>query len=413
MAKKTVLILGGGMGGISAASELRRLLPPEHKIVLIEKEAQHAFAPSFLWLMSGDRAPGDIVRNVHRMVPTGVEVIVDQVEAIDLSSRSVRTSSRAMSYDFLIVSLGAELAPEMIPGLGEAASTFYTFDGALKLKETLRDFAGGTVALVVSSLPYKCPGAPHEGAMLIADVLHRRGLESKASIHLFTPEAQPMPVAGPGLGASVRGMLEERKIAFHPLSKLLSVEASKRELQFEGQSPFSYDLLVAVPPHRGHRVAREAGLANEAGWIPVDRTTLATRHQGVFAIGDATALQSPGRWKPDAPLVLPKAGVFAHTQALVVARNIAAELNGSAQRVTFIGDGYCALECGQGRAGFAFGNFFAEPHPEIEMRRPGRSMHLGKVLFEKYWLGRGMKRTGLRIVGNLGARLLRMPALLE
>ena len=413
MVAKTVLILGGEMGGISAACELRRLLPAEHKIVLIEKEAQHAFAPSFLWLMSGARAPGDIVRDVHRMVPRGVEVMIDQVEAIDLSSRSVRTSSRAMSYDFLIVSLGAELAPEMIPGLSEAAYTFYTFDGAIRLRGALRDFGGGKVAVVVSSVPYKCPGAPHEGAMLIADVLSRRGLGSKVSIHLFTPEGQPMPVAGPALGASVREMLEARRIAFHPLHKLLSVDASKRALQFEGQAPFAYDLLVVVPPHRGHRVARDAGLANEAGWVPVDRETLATRNEGVYAIGDATALQIPGRWKADVPMPLPKAGVFAHSQALVVARNIASEVNGSAQRVKFMGDGYCALECGQGRAGFAFGNFFAEPHPGIELRRPGRIMHLGKVLFEKYWLGRGMKRKALRIVGNLGARIFGIPALLQ
>ena len=132
MAEKTVLILGGGMGGISAACELRRLLPPKNKIALIEKEAQHAFAPSFLWLMSSDRAPGNIVRDVHRMVPRGVDVMIDHVESIDLTSHSVRTSSRSMSYDFLIVSLGAELWPEMIPGLSEAAYTFYTFDGAIR-----------------------------------------------------------------------------------------------------------------------------------------------------------------------------------------------------------------------------------------------------------------------------------------
>ena len=78
------------------------------------------------------------MRDVHRMVPRGIEVMIDQVEAIDLSSRSVRTSSGAMSYDFPIVSLGAELAPETLPGLSEAAYTFYTFDGATKLKAVLR-----------------------------------------------------------------------------------------------------------------------------------------------------------------------------------------------------------------------------------------------------------------------------------
>ena len=135
------------------------------------------------------------------------------------------------------------------------------------------------------------------------------------------------------------------------------------------------------------------------------------RHRSPTTFSWRCRLTDPDRWKPDVPTLLPKAGVFARTQALVVARNIAAEVNGSAQRVKFMGDGYCALECG--RAGFAFGNFFAEPQPSIRMRRAGRSMHLGKVLFEKNWLGRGMKRNALRIVGNFAARLLGMPALLQ
>jgi sulfide:quinone oxidoreductase len=65
MSGKTILILGGGVGGLTAASELRRLLPGEHRIVLVEKNPQHAFAPSFLWLMTGDRQQEQITRDVH------------------------------------------------------------------------------------------------------------------------------------------------------------------------------------------------------------------------------------------------------------------------------------------------------------------------------------------------------------
>ena len=64
---KTILILGGGIGGLVAANELRRLLPREHRIVLVEKNAQHAFAPSFLWLMTGDRRPEQITRDVRQL----------------------------------------------------------------------------------------------------------------------------------------------------------------------------------------------------------------------------------------------------------------------------------------------------------------------------------------------------------
>jgi sulfide:quinone oxidoreductase len=261
------------------------------------------------------------------------------------------------------------------------------------------------VAVVVSALPYKCPGAPHEGAMLLGDSFRRRGLRGKVDLHLFTPEPQAMPVAGPELGAAVSGMLDSRGIAFHPSHKLTAVRPEARELVFEGKPAARYDLLVAIPPHRGPRLVREAGLTNEAGWVPVDRRTLATPRERVYAIGDVTAIPIPGRWKSEVPLMLPKAGVFAHEQARVVARRIAADISGSAVHEEFCGDGYCMLEAGEDLAGFAFGNFFAEPVPEIRLRRVGPAWHLGKVLFEQWWLTPpGLRRRALELALKAGAR---------
>ena len=187
MSGKTILILGGGIGGLVVANELRRLLPAGHRIVLVEKNSRHAFAPSFLWLMTGDRQPEQITRDVRQLVRPGVELILAEAQAIDLSHRRLQTSTQTINYDYLIVALGAELAPGTIPGLAESAQTYYTFDGATKLRDTLRNFAGGKVAVVVSALPYKCPGAPHEGAMLIANTLRQRGLSDTTEVHLFTP----------------------------------------------------------------------------------------------------------------------------------------------------------------------------------------------------------------------------------
>ena len=413
MSGKTIVILGGGVGGLVAANELRRLLPRGHRIVLVEKNPQHAFAPSFLWLMTGDRHASQITRQVRKLVRPGVEVIQAEARAIDAARRQVETDTQTFSYDYLIVTLGAELAPETIPGLSEGGHTFYTFEGAAQLHEALQGLTGGTVAVVVAAMPYKCPGAPHEAALLMADFFRRRGLQEKVQVHLFTPEAQPMPVAGPELGAAVRSMLETKGIAFHPLHKLTSVDAQARLLHFESKEPVRYDLLAAIPPHRGPRIVRDAKLANEAGWVPVDRATLMTCHESVYAIGDVTAIPIPGRWKPDVPLMLPKAGVFAHAQAEVVARRIAAELTGARAKDVFCGDGYCMLEAGEDLAGFAFGNFFAEPAPEVRLQKMGKAWHIGKVLFEQWWLAPfGIKRSLLGLTIRLGGKVYGIPVVL-
>jgi sulfide:quinone oxidoreductase len=410
---KAILVLGGGVGGLVVANEIRRKLPGEHRVLLVEKNPRHAFAPSFLWLMTGDRRPEQITCDLRQLVRPGVDLILAEAQAIDLNNRSMQTSEQVIDYDYLVIALGAELAPEIIPGLEQDAHTFYSFEGAQKLRDTLRSFQGGKVAVVVSALPYKCPGAPHEGAMLIADSLRRHELGDRAEVHLFTPETQPMPVAGPVLGEAVKRMLEDKGVAFHPQHKLIRVEPAKRELHFEDKDPVQYDLLVAIPPHRSPQVVREAGLANPAGWVPVDRYSLQTEFEGVYALGDVTAISIPGKWKPGVSLMLPKAGVFAHSQAEVVANRLAAQVIGNELPKNFPGIGYCMLEAGESLAGFAFGDFFAEPSPNIELRQTGKTWHLGKVLLEQWWLAPyGIRRTVLRLALSLGAKGLGIPVIL-
>jgi sulfide:quinone oxidoreductase len=405
-----ILILGAGVGGQVVANELRRRLSSEHYVTLIDRDMRHAFAPSFLWVMTGERQPQHVTRDVRVLVRPGVEVINAEIRRIDVANRRVETNHESLAYDYLVVALGADLAPEDIPGLPSAAHTFYTLDGATQLRTALDGVGGGTVAVVVSALPYKCPGAPHEAAMLLADFFRRRGRRGTVDVHLFTPEPQPLPVAGPVLGEAVQQMLAQRRIGFHPSHKLTAVNPDTRELLFDAKPPVKYDLLVAIPPHRPPALVREAGLANDSGWIPVDRQTLATRHEHVYAIGDITAVAIPGRWKPDVPLMLPKAGVFAHAEALVVARRIAAEIAGVAATDTFCGDGFCMLEAGEDLAGIAFGDFFAEPSPHVNVRSIGKAWHLGKVLFETWWLAPwGMRRRALETALKLGSRIYGIP----
>lgn len=380
MPGKTILILGGGIGGQVAANRLRRLLGREYRIVLVDRERTFTFSPSLLWMIVGAREPAQFSRDLSRLARKGIEVVEAEVTAIDPAARRVSTSAGEFAGDYLVIALGSELAHERVPGWKPSATNFYCLKGAELTRSALTSFQGGRLCLVVTATPYKCPAAPYEAAMLIADYFTRRGIREKVDLHVYTPEPLPMPVAGPVLGNAVRQMMEQRGIGFHPNHKLERVDGDARVLIFTGGEQAQFDLLLGIPPHQAPSVVRDAGLLGDTGWIPVDARTLKTRYEGVYAIGDVTTIMLPVG-KP-----LPKAGVFAHYEAETVARNIAAEIQGRSPEHTFDGHGYCFLEMGAGRAGFASGDFYAAPEPLVKLRRPGYHWHWGKILFERWWL---------------------------
>ncbi len=403
MPAETVVILGGGVGGLIAANELRRRLPSPHRVVMVERNASHAFPPSFTWVMAGVRRPDQIMRPVQRLLAPGVELIEGEVREIDLAAHRVAVDGQALSYDHLVVALGADLAPDLIPGLRGGAHTFYSLEGVCRLREALPSFTGGRIAFVICRAPYKCPGAPLEGAMLLHELFRRRGMRGKVDLQVYSYEPWPMPDTGPEMGEAVLHLLKERDIGFHPEHKLTAVDPGKREMQFEGKDPVGYDLLLGVPPHCGSPLLREAGLADESGWVPVDPLTLSAGPDHTYVIGDATALRTPGRWQAETPLYLPKGGVFAHGQGLTVARRIAAEVMGADSHEAFNGHGFCVLDAGRRRAVAATADYFAEPTPHLRLHPTARSWHCGKVLFERWWLTPpGPLRSFMRLVLSVG-----------
>jgi sulfide:quinone oxidoreductase len=399
----TVLVLGGGIGGAAAANALRARLGERHRIVVVDRDAEQVFAPSLLWLMVGQRRPSDISRPLAQMLRPGIEIVRGHVREFDPVARRVATDAGELTGDAVVVALGAELAPEAIPGYADAAHDFFTLEGAGRFASALARFAGGRVVVAVSALPFKCPAAPYEAAFLIDADLRRRGLRDRSTIELYTPEPAPMPVAGPVLGRAVVELLTERGIGYFPGHPVEAYDGAAHQIRFTDGSVADFDLLAAVPSHRPPAVVSGSGLAGPTGWIPVERGTLETSAPNVFAIGDVTAITlANGK-------LLPKAGVFAHAEAQVAAAQIASRIEGgSAGR--FDGHGYCWVELGGGVAGFASGDFYAAPDPAVALRRPGRVWHAGKVLFERYWLSRGLAHelagAGLR----LGSALLRVPA---
>ncbi len=377
---RTAIILGAGLGGLVASETLRKRLPDSDRVVAIDQASQHYFPPSLLWMMVGRRQPADFTRPLQRITHRGVEFIQGKITRIDPARRWVHLGDRTLTADALIVALGAEYAPESIPGLAEAGLNFYTLEGAQATQDALRQFQGGRIAILTASPAYKCPAAPYEAALLVDAWLRDHGLRSAAEIAFYAAEPQPMPVAGPDAGTAIRGLLADRQITYHPGHQITTVDATAKTLHFADGLEAAFDLLLYVPPHRAPQVVREAGLLGESGWISVDRHTLATAHEGVYAIGDITTIPlAIGR-------PLPKAGVFAHGQAEVVAHNLVHAWTGRGTPRTYDGHGMCFIESGHGRAGIGKGNFYAEPAPAVDLHLPSRFWHLGKLLYEKYWL---------------------------
>ncbi len=387
-----ILLLGSGFGGVSAACALRERLPAPHEITLIDRTATFHFGAEKTWVALGHRRAEAIVRSLSGLERKGIRVVKAEVSRIDAARKSVETSGGSFSADFLVIALGADMNMGAVPGLAESAHSFYSIDGAARLRRALDSFRGGELVLLIPKAPFKCPPAPYEGAFLLHDELRKSGLLDKTRISLYTVEGAPMATAGPEIGEFVSAELAQREIAYHRLANATSVDGVSRSVKFEGGTEAKFDLLVAVPPHEPPKAVRESGLGGPAGWIPAGPKRLrVAAHDGVYAIGDVAAVPLPGRFKPDAPLALPKAGVFADAQGKVVAADIADRILGTDEARDFDGEGFCFIEMGDMHAVKGEGHFFRTPRPTMDRRVPDMAQFVEKKEWIREWVAWHLK----------------------
>jgi sulfide:quinone oxidoreductase len=150
MNSNEVLILGGGSGGLATAGRLKELLGDKISITVIDKQRSFVMGFSLLRVMTGEKTEQEVTVPKEKVSQKGIKFINTEVNRIDVNNGIVRTDQGEFVYDYLVVALGAELAPEKIPGF-ESAFHMYTLEDAKKLRDALSSFRGGSIRLVVSS----------------------------------------------------------------------------------------------------------------------------------------------------------------------------------------------------------------------------------------------------------------------
>jgi sulfide:quinone oxidoreductase len=377
---RRVLILGGGFGGVATAHALRRRLPPEDEIVVVERRPYFMLGLRKTWALVGRGTLEEGRRPLQALERFGIRVLPGTITAIDPANRAVEVDGRRWEGDAMVVALGAELAPEAIPGFREHALNVYDPQEIPRAMEAVRAFRGGQVMIGIFGAPYKCPPAPYEMAFLLQDFFEARGVRARISV--FTPQPMSLPVLGAAGCSVLEGRLAERGIDFLPNHKATVVEAGAVVF---GERRRPFDLLLGIPPHRCPEVVVRSGLTDGGAWVRVHPRTLETRFAGVYAIGDITEILLPNG------MPLPKAGVFAEAEGEVVAERIAAVFAGREPEASFSGEGFCYLELGRGEAMLVRGRFLVEPAPEIEITEPSPNYLEEKKRFEaerlRTWFG--------------------------
>lgn len=395
MADTTTIILGGGFGGIVTANNLRSLLGSEHEIILIDHSPHFLVGATKTWVMLGQRSPSEVLVNRSGLSRRGIQVLEHEVLNIDIANGEVETHRGMLRADFIVIALGANLNMGLIPGLKAAAHTFYTLEGAEKLQPVLDNFKAGEIILLIARVPFKCPPAPYEAALLLHDYFNQRGLRQDINLSIYTVENAPMATAGPEIGQMIQAELAKRDIAFHPGKKAVRCNADLNSVIFADDTEVAYDLLIAVPPHEAPKVVQRAGIVDTSGWIPVNPDTLEVSsfsgRAKLFAVGDVTRMILPGRYDSETPLALPKAGVMADAQGHVVAQQIASLVNPTSSGKVFDGVGVCFLETGEEKAIKAEGHFFAEPHPVMASNPPRPNYYQEKLSWIEDWLTENLR----------------------
>jgi sulfide:quinone oxidoreductase len=365
-----IVVLGGGVGGTLTANLLARQLGRDARVTVVDPTGMHVYQPGFLYAALGKANGRWLARDERTLLRDDVDLVVEAATLVQPGQGLVRLAhGGSLAWDYLVLASGARLVPDQVTGLVEGAHEFYSLEGALRLREALRRFKGGRILVGVAGIPYKCPPAPVEFALMLDQYLRKRGVREASQVTLLSPLSRAFTIES--ASKLVQPIMQRRGIGLETFFNVESVDPSAATVSSLEGDKAAYDLLVLVPPHAGQAVIVASGLGDAGGWVPTDRATLQhQQHERIFALGDATDLP------------ISKSGSTAHFEAPVVASRIASLVRGTAPWTAYGGRVMCFLETGDGRATALR---FDYEHPPVPPA-PSRRWHAAKWAFNRlYW----------------------------
>ncbi len=370
-----VLVVGGGTGGTIFANNLARRISSELKsgkasITMLSASDKHAYLPALLYVALGKMMPEEIYREQASLLDPSINFIVDPVEKFNLKDNNVVTKGgKTHPYDIIVIATGSRSMPELVPGLAENSINVYTEPAALDFFDKINAFKGGRIVVTVG-LPHKCPMVPLEVTFLMHDFVAERGLLDKTEFYYTYPIGRLHSLENVGKWAV--GEFASLGIKTETLFNMKEIDGKNAKIISEEGSEVSYDLLIAVPPHKGMEVIEKNGLGQN-GWIPTNKETLHMEGdvgKNVIVLGDTTNIP------------ISKAGSTAHFQAETAAENVAAVIKIGRSVRPHDGKVYCFLEAGGNRATYASFNYINPPQPPAA----SNMLHQFKLAYNQlYW----------------------------
>ncbi|XP_027725835.1 sulfide:quinone oxidoreductase, mitochondrial [Vombatus ursinus] len=318
------LVLGGGSGGITMSSRIKRKVGAEN-VAIVEPSEKHFYQPLWTLVGAGAKKLSSSSRPTASVIPSGVEWIKSVVRELDPDDNCIRIDNgKKIAYKYLIIALGIKLEFEKVKGLPEGFSypkigSNYSAGTVEKTWKALQDFKEGNAIFTLPNTPVKCAGAPQKIMYLSEAYMRKTGKRANANIIFNTALGVVFGVKK--YADALEEIIKARDLHVNFRQNLIEVRPEKNEAVFEDlDSPgstkvMSYEMLHVTPPMGPPDVVRGSPVADVAGWVDLDKETLQhKKYPNVFGIGDCTNLPT----SKTAAAVAAQSGVLDHTISLVM-----------------------------------------------------------------------------------------------